>query len=67
MSGAFGPGAVRLAGLMARLAGWHPDAFWRATPADVAAVLTGWVEDGGDAGVDRSDLAAMMEVFPDGR
>jgi hypothetical protein len=68
MSAAFGPGAVRLAGLMARLAGWRPGEFWAATPAEAAAVLAGWVEDHEPAaGVDRDTLAAMMEAFPDGR
>lgn len=61
-----GDAAVRLAGLMARLAGWTPDVFWQSTPADVAAVLAGWVEEGAVAGVDHGALAAMMEQFPDG-
>lgn len=67
MSGAFGPGALRLAGLMARVAGWRPGEFWESTPAEVAAVLAGWVDDDPAAGVDRDALAAMMEAFPDGR
>lgn len=67
MSGAFGPGAVRLAGLMARVAGWRPGEFWAATPAEAAAVLAGWMDDDPAAGVDRDVLAAMMEAFPDGR
>lgn len=55
-----------LLGLMARVAGWRPDEFWKATPADVRAVLAGWVEADADASFDRSTLAAMMEQFPDG-
>ncbi|MBO9696008.1 MAG: phage tail assembly chaperone [Sphingopyxis sp.] len=51
---------------MARVAGWRPDEFWAATPADVRAALAGWAEAGGDAGVDGAALAAMMERFPDG-
>jgi uncharacterized phage protein (TIGR02216 family) len=51
---------------MARVAGWRPGEFWAATPADVRAVLAGWGEEGGDAGVGRAALAAMMERFPDG-
>ena len=62
----FGPWAVRLLGLMARVAAWSPDIFWNATPADVRAVLAGWVEAGGDAGFDGGALAALMEQFPDG-
>ncbi|HMO76769.1 MAG TPA: phage tail assembly chaperone [Sphingopyxis sp.] len=61
----FGTSALRLAGLMARVAGWPPDIFWNATPADAAAVLGGWVEEEGADGVDRHALAAMMEHFPD--
>lgn len=66
--GQLGPGAIRLAGVLARVAGWRPDEFWAATPADVRAVLAGWVEAGADAGsvLDGAALAAMMERFPDG-
>jgi uncharacterized phage protein (TIGR02216 family) len=60
----FGPAAVALAGVMARAFGWRPDEFWRATPADVAAVIGGWGEVA-DAGIDGPALAAMMERFPD--
>ena len=63
----FGTSAVRLLGTMALVAGWSPDIFWNATPADVAAVLGGWRgEEAGGAGVDRAALGAMMESFPDG-
>ncbi|WP_338424751.1 phage tail assembly chaperone [Sphingopyxis kveilinensis] len=55
-----------LLGLMARVAGWRPDDFWAATPADVCAVLAGWIESSGDAGFDRVALSVMMEQFPDG-
>ena len=61
-----GPAAIALAGVMARVAGWRPDEFWAATPADVRMMLAGWAEDGGQAGFDRAALAAMMERFPDG-
>lgn len=64
---AFGSCAVRLLGVIARVAGWRPEDFWAATPADVRAVLAGWVEADGDAGFDGAALAAMMEQFPDGR
>ena len=63
--GPFGASALRLLGLMARVAGWRPDAFWDATPADVAAVLAAWRCDEAE-GVERAGLAAMMEQFPDG-
>ena len=51
---------------MARMAGWRPDDFWAATPADVTAVLAGWVDEGSEASFDGAALAAMMEAFPDG-
>lgn len=58
--------AVALAGVMARVAGWRPDEFWAATPADVRTALAGWVVADADAPVDGAALAAMMERFPDG-
>ena len=63
-----GPAAVALAGVMARVAGWRPDEFWAATPAEVRMTLSGWAETGADAdaGFDGAALAAMMERFPDG-
>jgi uncharacterized phage protein (TIGR02216 family) len=51
---------------MARVAGWRPDEFWAATPADVRAVLADWVEADAEASLDGTALAAMMERFPDG-
>jgi uncharacterized phage protein (TIGR02216 family) len=62
----FGPAALALVGVMARVAGWRPDAFWAATPADVAAVLAGWGDEETAATLGRDALAAMMEAFPDG-
>jgi Phage tail assembly chaperone protein, TAC len=66
-AGAFGPAAVRLAGAMARLAGWTPDVFWNATPAEAAMVLAGWMAESGDdaAPPDAALRAQMMEQFPD--
>ena len=58
--------AVTLMGLTARVAGWSPDIFWNATPADVRAVLAGWVEGEAGASFDGTALAALMEQFPDG-
>lgn len=59
--------AVRLSGVMARLAGWTPDALWQATPAEVAAVLAAWSDgEGAGPGFDRAALDALMEQFPDG-
>jgi uncharacterized phage protein (TIGR02216 family) len=58
----FGAAATRLAGAAGLLLGWRPDEFWRATPAELAAVFTAM--GGGDAA--PIDLAGLMERFPDG-
>jgi uncharacterized phage protein (TIGR02216 family) len=63
----FAEAAVRLAGAAGAVLGWSPDAFWRATPAELAAVVM--AARGGDAAVtppDAATLAAMREAFPDG-
>lgn len=39
MSDSFGRSAQLLAGHLARLLGWRPEEFWRATPAEIVAVL----------------------------
>ena len=60
MSGRFGPGAVRLFALAARLLGWRPDEFWNATPAELAAALapaTGNAE----RPLGRDELRHLME------
>jgi uncharacterized phage protein (TIGR02216 family) len=65
----FSDSAARLAGLAGALLGWRPDEFWRATPAELAAVLAayaGALPGSGQAGADRGDLARLMERFPDG-
>jgi uncharacterized phage protein (TIGR02216 family) len=47
--------------------GWAPDVFWRATPAELGAVVAAI---GGEAGEgappDRATVARLMEAFPDG-
>ena len=59
MTRRFAPGAVRLAGLTARLLGWRPHEFWAATPAELAAVLSPAGAD--DPALSRTDLTRMME------
>lgn len=60
MSDSLSPVARRLSGLVPRLLGWSPDAFWNATPAELAAILV--PEAGGDpAPLSRADLNRMME------
>lgn len=68
----FAPAAIRLGGVMARLAGWTPETFWNATPAEAAMVLGGWRAEefggGGDTAAppDAALRARLMEQFPDG-
>lgn len=47
--------------------GWTPDAFWRATPREVAAALAGLGTGHGQGGgrLARPGLAALMRRFPD--
>lgn len=60
----FSESAGRLAGLAGALLGWRPDEFWRATPAELGAVLGAMA--GEDSNVaSRSDLERLMERFPD--
>lgn len=63
----FTDGAARLAGLAGVAFGWSPDAFWRATPAELAALVR--AATGDDAAVDPPDamtITRMREAFPDG-
>ena len=57
--------AARLAGIAGALLGWRPDEFWKATPAELAAVL-GALAGEEQALSARADFAALMEMFPDG-
>lgn len=64
----FSDSAGRLAGLAGALLGWRPEEFWRATPAELAAVLAAMApgeEEG--AGMSPAELSELMERFPDGR
>lgn len=61
----FSEAAGRLVGLAGALLGWRPDEFWRATPAELAAVLEA-LAGSDDASAGRSDLDRLMEMFPDG-
>ncbi len=57
--------AVRLAGHMGLSFGWTPDIFWNATPAEIAALVLAAQGDA-PAGLAATDLAQLMEAFPDG-
>ncbi|MET0270331.1 MAG: phage tail assembly chaperone [Sphingomonas sp.] len=62
----FADGAARLAGIAGALVGWRPDEFWRATPVELAGVLSAlFGEDAGEP-AGAGDLARMKEMFPDG-
>ena len=60
----FSEAAARLAGLAGALLGWRPDEFWKATPAELAAVLEALAPPGAEA-PGRDDLARLMALFPD--
>jgi uncharacterized phage protein (TIGR02216 family) len=60
MSRTFGAGAVQLAGLTGRLLGWRPDEFWRATPAELAAILSPAADN--PAAPSRAQINALMEA-----
>jgi hypothetical protein len=61
----FSEAAARLAGLIGALLGWRPEEFWKATPAELAAVLEALGGRQGE-GADAQDLARLKEMFPDG-
>lgn len=56
----FSASARKLAGIATRMFGWPPDTFWATTPAEFAAIFT-TDNAGGDASINRSELAALME------
>lgn len=67
MSGAFADGALRLAGFSGAVLGWSPDVFWRATPAELAAVVTALTGDIAAPGPpDAATIRRLQEAFPDG-
>lgn len=61
----FGETAGRLVGQAGALLGWRPDEFWRATPAELAAVLAALSLDEGRP-ASSGDLARLKAMFPDG-
>jgi uncharacterized phage protein (TIGR02216 family) len=66
VSDSFADGAGRLAGLAGAAFGWSPDAFWRATPAELAALVRAVAGEAAAVPPDRATLARMMEADPDG-
>jgi hypothetical protein len=59
----FGEQAALLSGLAARVLGWRPNEFWRATPAELAAAFREPEPAGRMAG---DELERLREQFPDG-
>jgi uncharacterized phage protein (TIGR02216 family) len=59
----FADGALRLAGMIPRLLGWTPAAFWNATPAELAAIVA---PAGQSAPLTRGELTSLMERDRDG-
>lgn len=58
--------AARLAGVAGWLLGWRPDEFWRATPAELEAVLRAAKgEEAPELGVDRRELERLRGAMPD--
>ena len=64
----FAVAAARLAGLAGLRLGWSPDAFWRATPAELAAIVAA-LDPAQDAATppDAATVAALRTAHPDGR
>ena len=60
----FAKAAAQLAGSAGALLGWRPDEFWKATPAEMAAVLSALAGD--EAPAAAADLARLKRMFPDG-
>jgi len=60
----FADSAAKFAGLAGALLGWRPDEFWRATPAELAAVLRALAGEEAQAAC-ADDLARLMAMFPD--
>ncbi|GGE95011.1 hypothetical protein GCM10011404_30150 [Sphingomonas prati] len=62
----FRDAAVRMAGQAGVLFGWGPERFWRATPAELAALAAVIAGDDTDEPLGPRELAAMQERDPDG-
>ncbi|TCP33609.1 phage tail assembly chaperone [Sphingomonas sp. BK235] len=61
----FAAAATRLAGLATLALGWRPDDFWRATPAELAA-LGAALAPGDAPPPDAALRRRLQEMFPDG-
>ncbi len=61
----FAERAARAAGLAGVAFGWSPDTFWRATPAELAALVRALAPDDA-APCDATTIERLKEQFPDG-
>lgn len=61
----FSAAAGRLAGLAGALLGWRPEEFWRATPAELGAVLGAMAGTTDEGAASRADLERLRLQFPD--
>jgi len=61
VSETFGASAARLGGQAALLLGWMPDAFWAATPEELATVLSAMRQPESGT-MDKRTLDKMMEA-----
>ncbi|ONF94887.1 phage tail assembly chaperone [Sphingomonas jeddahensis] len=61
----FAEGAGRLAGMAGAAFGWSPDAFWRATPAELGALVRAVTGDD-VMPPDAAVIARLKRDFPDG-
>lgn len=61
----FTDAAVMLAGQCALALGWRPDEFWRATPAELGAIVAAMTPQD-TAPPDGALLTKLKERFPDG-
>jgi Phage tail assembly chaperone protein, TAC len=57
--------AARLAGVAGAILGWQPSEFWRATPDELAAVLSALSPDS-EGAADAALIDRLKEQFPDG-
>lgn len=59
--------ARRLAGIAGAALGWRPEEFWRATPAELAAVIEAFAGAAhSEEPASRADLEGLERMFPDG-
>lgn len=64
--GEFAASALRLAGQAGVAFGWSPDAFWAATPAELAALVAAVAGDRGAPPLGADELRGLRGRFPDG-